>query len=140
MSTKKLTKTKKTKPEKRDGRGSVRARKAAQMLLENPGRSKGSILRELGYSAATAKNPNDVFKGKSAQEVLEPFEQQLMEHQAELMVEMRKKHKVAKYQDLVKGLDTVTKHLRLIRGQSTSNDVHLIIAKKREELGHLFGE
>ena len=51
---------------------SMRMRKAAEHLMENPG-SVGAALRAAGYSEATVKNPHEVTRSKSWQELMDEF-------------------------------------------------------------------
>lgn len=45
----------------------------AKKLLENPGKSIGSAMREAGYSPATAKNPSDLTESKGWKQLLEKY-------------------------------------------------------------------
>ncbi len=46
-------------------------RKVAQILLEDTGTSVGQAMRDVGYSKGYAKNPQDLIKTKSFQQILE---------------------------------------------------------------------
>lgn len=43
----------------------MKQKKTAQILLENPGKSVGAAMREAGYSDAMAKNPQDITTTKT---------------------------------------------------------------------------
>jgi hypothetical protein len=52
---------------------SLRMRKAAKILMENKGKSLSGAMRKAGYPATTAKNPQQVTKSKSWQQLMDEY-------------------------------------------------------------------
>lgn len=51
----------------------MRQRKAAKKFVEKRGKSLSKVMREVGYSKNTAKNPQNLTKSKSWDELMEEF-------------------------------------------------------------------
>lgn len=51
----------------------TKQRRAAKKLLENPGVGISRIMREVGYSPATAQNPSDLTESKGWKELMEQY-------------------------------------------------------------------
>lgn len=49
----------------------IKQKQAAELILENPGKSVSAAMREVGYSENTAKNPSDLTQSKSFREIME---------------------------------------------------------------------
>lgn len=63
----------KTKAEKKKKPLNLRQKKLAKAILENRGGSVGSAMREAGYSAAYAKNPQQLAGTKTWNELMDEF-------------------------------------------------------------------
>lgn len=98
--------------------------KAAQLLAENgrngkPTRSKGAILKEVGYSDDICKTPNDVTNSIGFKEAAKPFVQELIEQRAKAVARATKTVGQASYSDAIKGIDKLTKNIELLSGRHT---------------------
>lgn len=88
-------------------------------ILENPGMTKGNIIREAGYSEAMAKNPKDVLESKGVQELAKPFVDRLQDEidaALDCMIEARKD---AKYGDFRAAVNDFAKMKELLTGGVT---------------------
>lgn len=87
--------------------------------LGKPAKSLYDLMIEAGYEESSAKQQTEILsrlKGKITNVVDEIFE-----HRAEVMEEMRLKFKDAPYHHLVEGFDKLTKNHQLLTGGATSN-------------------
>lgn len=51
----------------------MRQRKTAKILMENNGKSVSSAMKKAGYPASTAKNPQQITRSKSWQELMDEY-------------------------------------------------------------------
>lgn len=73
-----------------------------------------------GYSRLSAKSSKAI-RTKAYKEAIRPVVEQMEEERQRAITMMKKKIGKAKYRDLVDSVDKLTKNLRLLNDQSTSN-------------------
>lgn len=102
--------------------------KLLKLLMENYGelgntKSLGELLKQAGYSAASAKNPKIILEGKEMQEGINNVVSDLELLRQQALDELKSRDiSKERYADVVKGVDTLTKNHQLLTGGSTENN------------------
>jgi hypothetical protein len=105
-----------------------------QNVLSGGTKSLKDLMREAGYSDESVRQYSNIMAGLKPH--LDPFVERMERHRDAVMTAMEEKVAEARYGELVRGLDTTVKGIRLLTGKSTAN-VGVIVGERRNELDRL---
>ena len=109
--------------------------KLLKLLIENYGevgstKSLGQLLKEAGYSDASAHNPKIILESKEIQEGLNDVIADLEELRRDALKALKEKDlSEERYSDIVKGIDTLTKNHQLLTGGETERNNAPVLVK-----------
>jgi len=94
-------------------------KEVVRKTFENVGKSKGEILREVGYSKTISENPKKIYESKGVQEEMEPFIERLKKARNRALANLETSEGDAKYSDFVTAVDKFTGKIELLSGGFT---------------------
>jgi len=106
--------------------------KLIKLLIENYGKqgetkSLGKLMVEAGYSPESAKNPNIILSSETVKEGIEDFTKQLVDKRRRAITHLTDdKLEKSHARDLSSIVDTFTKNIQLLSGESTENVKYVI--------------
>lgn len=94
-------------------------KKTLENLRKGNTKTKGEILREVGYKESVSTAPSIVYDSKGVREGLDPIIGKMIKHRDRIVELMVEKVDEAKYAELTTALDKVTKNIELLSGNPT---------------------